>query len=98
MAFLSPLFLVGALAVAVPIVIHFLRREPEARVQFAAVHMLEHAPVEHADRRRLRQLLLLALRCLALLLLALAFARPFLSGSGAAAASGVTVVALDTSL
>lgn len=98
MSFLSPLFLAGALAVAVPIVLHFLRRQPEARVKFAAVHMLQHAPVEHADRRKLRQLLLLALRCLAVLLLAIAFARPFLVTGGAAAATGVTVVALDTSL
>jgi len=59
--------------------------------------MLQHAPVEHADRRRLRQLILLALRIAALVLLALAFARPFLSSDAAAAATGVTVVALDTS-
>lgn len=98
MSFLSPLFLAGALAVAVPIVLHFLRRQPEARVKFAAVNMLQHAPVEHADRRKLRQLLLLALRCLALLLLAVAFARPFFVSGGAAAASGLTVIALDTSL
>lgn len=98
MSFLSPLFLAGALAVAVPIALHFLRRQPEARVKFAAVSMLQHAPVEHADRRKLRQLLLLALRCLAVLLLAIAFARPFLVTGGAAAATGVTFVALDTSL
>ncbi len=98
MSFLSPLFLAGALAVAVPIVVHFLRRQPEARIKFAAVNMLQHAPVEHADRRKLRQLLLLALRCLALLLLAVAFARPFFVSSGLAASSGVSVIALDTSL
>ena len=50
------------------------------------------------DRRRLRELLLLALRVAALLLLALAFARPFLRPTAASAASGVTIVALDTSL
>ena len=78
MAFLAPLFLAGALAAAVPIVLHLLKREPEARVKFAAVKLLRRAPVEHADRRHLRELLLLALRVAALLLLALAFARPFL--------------------
>ena len=46
----------------------------------------------------MRQLLLLALRVAALLLLALAFARPFLASDAASAASGVTMVALDTSL
>ena len=97
MAFLSPLFLLGALAAAIPVVLHLLRREPEGRVKFAAVMMLRSAPVEHADRRRLRQLLLLALRVAALLLLSLAFARPFLASDAASTASGVTMVALDTS-
>jgi hypothetical protein len=98
MSLLSPLFLAGAIAAAIPVVLHLLRREPESRVKFAAVMMLRSAPVEHADRRRLRQLLLLALRVAALLLLALAFARPFLASDAASAASGVTMVALDTSL
>lgn len=97
MAFLSPLFLLGALAAAVPIVLHLLKREPEARVLFPAVRLLTHAPVEHSSRRRLRELLLLALRVAALLALAFAFARPFLT-SGLATSGATTVVALDTSL
>jgi hypothetical protein len=32
MTFLSPWFLAGAAAAAVPIVLHLLKREPEARV------------------------------------------------------------------
>jgi hypothetical protein len=97
MSFLTPLFLAGAFAAAIPIVLHLLKREPEARVQFSAVHLLEHAPVEHTSRRRLRELLLLALRVTALLLLAFAFARPFLA-SGLASTGATTVIALDTSL
>ncbi len=97
MNFLAPFFLVGALAAAVPIVLHLLKREPEDRVRFSAVHLLTHAPVEHSSRRRLRELLLLALRVGALLLLALAFARPFLA-STLATSGATTVVALDTSL
>ena len=62
MSFLSPLFLLGALAAAVPIVLHLLKREPDARVRFSAVRLLRNAPVEHASRRHLRELLLLALR------------------------------------
>ena len=61
--------------------------------------LLQHAPVEHAQRRHLRELLLLALRVAALLLLALAFARPFLASNGVGQRRlGVTVVALDTSI
>ena len=77
LSFLSPLFLFGAAAAAVPIVLHLLKREPEARVRFSAVKLLKRAPVEHTQRRRLRELILLALRVTALVLLALAFARPF---------------------
>jgi hypothetical protein len=97
MGFLAPLFLAGALTAAVPIILHLLKREPEARIRFAAVDLLRSTPVEQADRRRLRQLLLLALRITALVMLALVFARPFFM-SGAAADTGVTVVALDVSL
>ena len=56
------LFLAGAAAAAVPLVLHLLKREPEPRVKFAAVKLLKHAPVEHTERRHLRELLLLALR------------------------------------
>ena len=80
-----------------PIVLHLLKREPEARVKFAAVKLIKQAPVEYTDRRRLRELLLLALRVTALLLLALAFARPFVASGAAVGTTGVTVVALDTS-
>src|SRR5438093_4738541 len=97
LSFLSPLFLFGAAAAAVPVVLHFLNKQPEARVKFSAVKLLREAPVEHTQRRRLRQLLLLALRVTALLLLALAFARPFFATGAAVAPSGVTIVALDTS-
>lgn len=98
MSFLSPLFLIGAAAAAIPIVLHLLRREPEQRVKFAVVRLLRRAPVEHTERRHLRELLLLALRVAALALLAMAFARPFLASSAAAGSSGVTIVALDRSL
>ncbi len=97
LTFLSPLFLIGSAAVAIPIALHLLKREPEARIKFAAVKMLKRAPVEHTARHRLRELLLLALRVASLLLLALAFARPFFVRGGAATASGIRIVALDTS-
>ena len=77
MSFLSPLFLIGALAAAVPIVLHLLKRDPEPRVKFAAVALLRHAPVERTSTRRLRQIVLLAMRVAALVLLAIAFAQPF---------------------
>ena len=40
LAFLSPLFLAGAAVAAVPVILHLLKREPEPRVKFAAVKLL----------------------------------------------------------
>lgn len=97
MSFLSPLFLAGAAAAAVPIVLHLLRQNTEQRVRFAAVALLKGAPIEHSLQRRVRQWLLLALRVAALVLLALAFARPFFR-SATPAGDRLTVVAIDTSL
>jgi len=95
--FLSPLFLVGAAAAVVPIVLHLLGRRAEQRVRFAAVMFLKTAPVEHTSRRRLREWLLLTLRVTALVLLALAFSRPFFRAASARGAAGTTVLVLDTS-
>jgi len=96
-SFLFPLFLAAAAAAAVPVVLHLLERHTEQRVRFAAVAFLAGAPVEHAARRRLRELLLLALRVGALVLLALAFARPFVRAASPRSAR-LTVVAIDASL
>ena len=97
LSFLSPLFLAGAAAAAVPLILHLLKREPEPRVKFAAVRLLKNAPVELTEKRHLRELLLLALRIAALVLLALAFARPFFASGAALGSSGVTMIAIDAS-
>ena len=97
-SFLSPLFLAGAAAVAIPIAIHLFYKRAEPLVDFAATRYLRRAPVEQSQRRRLREFVLLALRAAALLLLALAFARPYLSQSAAALAAPATLVLVDTSV
>src|SRR5918995_183954 len=95
-SFLSPLFLIGVAAVAIPIALHLFFRRTEPVIDFAAMRYLRPAPVEHSRRRRLRELLL-ALRVAALCLLAMAFARPFLAQSAAALSGPVTMVLVDTS-
>lgn len=97
-SFLSPLFLAGAAAIAIPIAIHLFYKRAEPLVDFAATRYLRHAPVEQSQRRRLREFVLLALRAAALLLLALAFARPYVSQSAAALSSPATMVLVDTSV
>jgi len=77
MQFLSPLYLLGAFAVAAPILIHLIRRRKETVVAWAAHRFLVAATRKLQKRRRVEDLLLLLLRCLLFLLLALLFARPF---------------------
>lgn len=97
LSFLSPLFLLGAVAAAIPILLHLFYRTTEPVIDFAAMRFLHFVPVEHAGRRRLKEWLLLALRASALLLLAFAFARPYVSRSSAALNGPATVVLLDRS-
>jgi hypothetical protein len=97
LSFLSPLFLAGLAAAAIPVVIHLFYRRTEPVIDFAAMRYLRQAPVEHSRRRRLRELLLLALRVAALCLLAFAFARPYLAQSAAALSAPVTMVLIDMS-
>lgn len=98
MSFLSPLFLFAAAAVAVPLALHLFHRNESRRVVFPALRYLLRTEKEHARRIRMRQLLLLVLRCTVVVLLALAGARLVLSGRGAAHPPTAVVVVLDNSL
>ena len=97
LSFLTPLYLLGALAIALPIALHLFRRRTDVVVEFPAVRLLATSPVEQQRRKRLRELILLALRISALVLLAAAFARPYFAGRLLAADAAVTVIAVDRS-
>ncbi len=101
MSFLAPLFLVGALAVAAPIVFHLIRRTSREKVTFSSLMFLQPTPPRVTRSSRLENIFLLILRCLALCLLALGFSRPFVQRPVAAdklAGDGERIVILvDTS-
>ncbi len=97
MGFLSPLFLLGALAVAVPLVLHLLRQRVDPIFEFSTVRFLKRVPVARARRRRLRDVLLFLLRTAALLLLAFGFARPYLRNGATVPEAPVTVILADVS-
>ena len=78
MSLLAPFYILGALAVAAPVVLHLIRRTPKGEVPFSSLMFLAPTPPRLTRRSRLDNLLLLLLRAGALILLALAFARPFL--------------------
>jgi len=78
LSFLTPLYLLGALAIAAPIVFHLIRRTPRGEVAFSSLMFLATTPPRMTRRSRLDNWPLLLLRVAALVLLAMAFARPFL--------------------
>src|SRR5205823_14773047 len=77
MGLLAPLYIAGALAVALPILFHLIRRTPQGRQYFSSLMFLSPSLPRLTRRSRLNNILLLLLRAAALILLALAFARPF---------------------
>ena len=74
--FAHPFFLFGALAAAIPVVLHLMNRQLPRRLRFPSIRFLRTARLPREGRRRLRDLLILALRVLALVCVAVALARP----------------------
>ena len=101
MSLLAPLFLLGALAIALPVVFHLVRRSTRDRAVFSSLLFLRISPPRLARRSKLEHIVLLLLRCSAILLLAAAFARPFLKrelpSNVQPTAPKRTIVLLDTS-
>jgi hypothetical protein len=81
MSFLAPLYLLGGLAVTLPILLHLIRRTPRGRQTFSSLMFLTPSPPRITRRSRIEHWVLLALRAIAIGLLAMAFARPFLRAS-----------------
>ncbi len=98
MGFLSPIFLLAGMAVAVPLILHLFHRHDAKRMVFPALQYLLRTEKEHARTIRFRQLLLLLLRIAAVLLLVGAGARPFLRGGGGVHDPTATVLIVDNSM
>jgi hypothetical protein len=77
MGFLSPWFLAGLAAVGIPLWLHLLRQFKRTPQPFSSLMFFEQRVQSSVRHRRLRYLMLLALRLALLVLLALAFANPF---------------------
>ncbi len=81
MNFLAPLYALAALAIAAPIVLHLVRRQPKERFEFSALMFLDPAPPRLTSKSRIDHWLVLLARIAVLALLALAFARPYWNSS-----------------
>ncbi|HEX4350806.1 MAG TPA: BatA domain-containing protein, partial [Verrucomicrobiae bacterium] len=81
MSFLTPWFLLGAAAIAGPILFHLIRQSVRERMPFSSLMFLRPTTQRVTRRRKLEDLWLLLLRCLCLMLLAIGFARPFFTNN-----------------
>src|SRR5439155_1080975 len=100
--FAHPAYLWGLFAIALPILVHLFNQRRPRPLSFGAIEFVLRSQRQRARRLRLRQIVLLALRCLLIAAVALALARPSLRPRGvqAAQASGpqATALVLDASL
>ena len=77
MLFLNPWLLAGLAAVAIPIIIHLVRRQAAKPIDWGAMRFLFDTLAVRRRKMEWEDLLLMAARCLLLGLVALAVARPF---------------------
>ncbi len=100
MTLLTPLNLLLAAGVVVPVLIHLFGR-PRPRLQrFSSLMLLREAMQRQRARRRLRDIIALILRCLAIITLAVCIARPIARGgvlSRIGPPAGEVALIVDTS-
>ena len=97
MGFLAPWFLAGLVALGVPVFVHLLRRHRATPRPVSSLMFFERGAQSSTRHRRLRYLLLFALRCALVLLVVLAFANPFVKRTAAEINSRLLLMVLDTS-
>ena len=78
MQFVEPFLLWGALAVAIPVVIHFWHQKQGKPLPWAATQWLIEKQQQQSRGFRLDNVLLMVVRCLLLILLAILLAQPIL--------------------
>jgi Aerotolerance regulator N-terminal len=78
MSFVYPFFLFALAAIAVPIIIHLFYFRRFKTVFFTNVKFLQELKEENSSRSRLRNLLVLLMRCLTTAFIVFAFAQPFI--------------------
>ncbi len=82
MQFLNPIFLVGLLSAAIPLIIHLSRSRRTKKIRFSTTRFLTDRFLRSYRMSRLKELMLLAARMALCALFAMALAQPFLKSSG----------------
>lgn len=78
MQFVFPAFLAALAVLAIPIIVHLFYFRRFKKVYFTNVRFLKEVKEETSNRQKLRNLLVLLMRCLAIIAMVLAFAQPFI--------------------
>ena len=100
MAFLAPLFLLGLVALAIPVIIHMIQRERKEVIEFPSLMFVRKIPFHSFRRQRIRPLVSVAASLCRIPTAGRRFARPFFRSSAlAAVTSGAreVVIMLDRS-
>lgn len=98
--FLHPIFLVGLLSAAIPLLVHLSRSRRTKKIQFSTTRFLTDHFLRSYRMSRLKELLLLAFRMALCALFAIALARPMLLPKGdvfAVGQSRAVVLVVDNS-
>lgn len=94
MQFVNPLFLIGLVAIAVPVLVHLFNFRRYKKVYFSNVDLLLQLQSETQKQSQLRQWLVLLARILAIVFLVLAFAQPILPKGEGAVKKGIEYVSV----
>lgn len=98
MAFTYPWFLLGLLATAIPVAIHFFELRRPQRIAFTNVEFIREVKLVTARQRKLKHLLVLASRIGLISFLVLLFAQPFVPAlEGDKNKNGAVSVVIDQS-
>jgi Aerotolerance regulator N-terminal/von Willebrand factor type A domain len=97
MGFLAPWFLGGLAALGVPVFVHLLRKHVTIPRPVSSLMFFERGTQSSTRHRRLRYLLLFALRLALLLLIVLAFADPFVRRPATDTNGRLLLIVLDDS-
>ena len=97
MGLLAPWFLAGLAALGVPVFVHLLRRHVTTPRPVSSLMFFERGIQSSTRHRRLKYLLLFALRAALVLLVVLAFANPFVRRTASDMHGRLLLVVLDNS-
>jgi len=98
MSFSNPAFLWALFALSIPLLVHLFNFRKTVKIYFSNTRLLHQLKEETTQKRKLKQLLVLAARLLFLFFLIVAFAQPFLPAAGLGRTTTKKVIYIDNSL